>query len=233
MTTSPGDLVFDPTCGSGTTAFVAEQWGRRWVTCDTSRIALALTKQRLMTSKFDYYNLSNSQEGISSGFKYELIQHVTLGSLANDEPPDNEVLYDKPQIESTKKRISGPFTIEAVPSPVTKSLDVLSEEYSELNQVILQNQSASNQKQWRDELLKTGVRGKSGQKIEFTRVESHPATKWLHGDAETKEDKPKRVMVSFGPEACTIRTAPSSISDRRSSNSSPKTTNYNLCGDAV
>ena len=200
MTTSPGDLVFDPTCGSGTTAFVAEQWGRRWITCDTSRIALALTKQRLMTSKFDYYNLNNSQEGISSGFKYELIQHITLGSLANDEPPDNEVLYDKPQIENAKKRISGPFTIEAVPSPVIKSLDVLSKEYSELNQVILQNQSVSNQKQWRDELLKTGVRGKSGQKIEFTRVESHPATKWLHGDAETKEDKPKRVMISFGPE---------------------------------
>jgi adenine-specific DNA-methyltransferase len=54
MTTDPGDLVFDPTCGSGTTAFVAEQWGRRWITCDTSRVALTLAKQRLMTAVFDY-----------------------------------------------------------------------------------------------------------------------------------------------------------------------------------
>src|SRR6185369_10974437 len=57
MTTDPGDLVFDPTCGSGTTAFVAEQWGRRWITCDSSRVALALAKHRIMTAKFDYYQL--------------------------------------------------------------------------------------------------------------------------------------------------------------------------------
>ena len=57
MTTDPGDLVLDPTCGSGTTAYVAEQWGRRWITCDSSRVALALAKHRLMTAKFDYYKL--------------------------------------------------------------------------------------------------------------------------------------------------------------------------------
>ena len=57
MTTDPGDLVLDPTCGSGTTAYVAEQWGRRWITCDSSRVALALAKHRLMTAKFDYYQL--------------------------------------------------------------------------------------------------------------------------------------------------------------------------------
>lgn len=56
MTTDPGDLVFDPTCGSGTSAYVAEQWGRRWITCDTSRVALALARQRLMTATFPYYN---------------------------------------------------------------------------------------------------------------------------------------------------------------------------------
>ena len=61
MTTDPGDLVFDPTCGSGTTAFVAEQWGRRWITCDTSRVSLTLAKQRLMTALYDYYELSHAK----------------------------------------------------------------------------------------------------------------------------------------------------------------------------
>jgi adenine-specific DNA-methyltransferase len=67
MTTDPGDLVFDPTCGSGTTAYVAEQWGRRWITCDTSRVALTLARQRLMTAVFDYYELAHPQEGVGSG----------------------------------------------------------------------------------------------------------------------------------------------------------------------
>ena len=64
MTTDPGDLVLDPTCGSGTTAYVAEQWGRRWITIDTSRVALALARTRLMAAKFPYYLLADSPEGI-------------------------------------------------------------------------------------------------------------------------------------------------------------------------
>ncbi len=196
MITDPGDLVFDPTCGSGTTAFAAEKWGRRWITCDTSRVALVLAKQRLMTSKFDYYQLNNSNEGISSGFEYNTAQHITLGSIANNAPPATETLYDQPKIQKNKTRISGPFTVEAVPAPTVQSIDVLSE--------ALDNSSFSNkvshQEQWRDELFKTGIRGKGNQKIEFSNVETHPATKWLHADAETKEDEPKRVMISFGPE---------------------------------
>src|SRR5439155_15958114 len=77
MTTDPGDLVLDITCGSGTTAFVAEQWGRRWITCDTSRVALTLAKQRLMTSLFDYYELAHPDEGVGSGFKYKTVPHIT------------------------------------------------------------------------------------------------------------------------------------------------------------
>ena len=84
MTTDPGDLVFDPTCGSGTTAYVAEQWGRRWITCDTSRVATALAKQRLMTATFDYYDLAHPDEGVGSGFKYRTVPHVTLKSIANN-----------------------------------------------------------------------------------------------------------------------------------------------------
>ena len=199
MTTDPGDLVLDPTCGSGTTSFIAEQWGRRWITCDTSRIAVVLTKQRLMTSIFDYYQLTNIQEGISSGFDYGIVPHITLGSIANNEPSSNETLYDQPLVIKNKDRISGPFTVEAVPSPTVKSLDVLSDDDSKSNSNISIN-NKNSQEQWRNELLKTGIRGKNNQKIEFSRVETHPATKWLHADAETKEDKPKRVMISFGPE---------------------------------
>jgi adenine-specific DNA-methyltransferase len=84
MTTDPGDLVFDPTCGSGTTAYVAEQWGRRWITCDTSRVAVTLAKQRLMTALFDYYELAHPHEGVGSGFKYKTVPHITLKSIANN-----------------------------------------------------------------------------------------------------------------------------------------------------
>lgn len=115
MTTDPGDLVFDPTCGSGTTAYVAEQWGRRWITCDTSRVAITLAKQRLMTAVFDYYELAHPEEGVGSGFKYKTVPHITLKSIANNEPPAEEILYDQPYIDRKKKRITGPFTVEAVP----------------------------------------------------------------------------------------------------------------------
>ncbi len=70
MTTDPGDLVFDHTSGSGTTSFCAEKWGRRWITCDTSRVAIAIAKQRLLTAKFDYYELKDPEKGPSGGFVY-------------------------------------------------------------------------------------------------------------------------------------------------------------------
>ncbi len=198
MTTDPGDLVFDPTCGSGTTAYVAEKWGRRWITCDTSRVALALAKQRLMTAKYRYYQLSKPNEGVSSGFEYSTILHKTLRSVAHNEQPDIEILYDKPNEQKNTTRISGPFTVEAVPAPIAKSLDVLFEEHQQSDQTM--QATISHQQQWRDELLKSGIRGKSGQKIEFGSVDTHPTTKWLHADAETKETDPKRVMISFGSE---------------------------------
>jgi len=198
MTTDPGDLILDPTCGSGTTSFVAEKWGRRWTTCDTSRVALVLTKQRLMTSMFDYFHLLSPDEGVSSGFDYDTVPHITLGSIANNEEATVETMYDSPKIDKAKVRVAGPFTVESVPAPTVKSIDVMSEEQSHYESG-LQNNRIHHQQQWRDELFKTGIRGKGGQKIEFTRLESHPATKWLHADAETKESL-KRVVISFGPE---------------------------------
>ena len=84
MTTDPGDLVLDPTCGSGTTAFVAELWGRRWITIDTSRVAIAIARQRMLTAKFDYYELKDQAKNVSGSFKYDTVPHVTLKSIAQN-----------------------------------------------------------------------------------------------------------------------------------------------------
>ena len=116
MSTDPGDLVMDPTCGSGTTAFVAEQWGRRWITIDTSRVALALARARIMGARYPYYLLSDSLEGqnkeaelalnsdygavesptyrnIRQGFVCERVPHITLKSIANNAEID--VIWEK------------------------------------------------------------------------------------------------------------------------------------------
>lgn len=114
MTTDPGDLVLDPTCGSGTTAYVAEQWGRRWIMIDTSRVALALARQRLLTAKFDYYNLRpvtpedrkrnsngtwlNDLTGNNQGqytFNCKTVPHITLKSIAQNAALD--IIFNKHQ----------------------------------------------------------------------------------------------------------------------------------------
>jgi len=214
LTTDPGDLALDPTCGSGTTAYVAEHWGRRWITCDTSRIALTLAKLRLMTALYDYYELSHPEEGVSSGFKYQTMPHITLKSIANNEPPAHEALYDQPFVDNSKARVSGPFTVEAVPAPVVKPLTEIEGELP-ADESISHSGETLRQAEWRDELLKTGIRGKRGQYILFSRVEPLPGTRWLHAEAETKPSdrgadsvregraifaEPQRVVISFGPE---------------------------------
>lgn len=122
MCTDPGDLVLDPTCGSGTTAYVAEQWGRRWITADTSRVALALARQRVMGAKYPWYLLADTAEGhakeesltaqvlprqefnadIRQGFVYDRIPHVTLKSIANN--PDIKEGMTRAQIDAAIKR---------------------------------------------------------------------------------------------------------------------------------
>jgi len=291
MTTDPGDLVLDPTCGSGTTAFVAEKWGRRWITCDTSRVAITLAKQRLMTASFDYYALRYPHEGLKGGFDYETVPHITLKSIANnpdidtiyDEdhpkitaalddlntalqaaPPlpikptqgyrkgkkvsfrdgdvleewevpfdlpkdwpeaakapfeafhtarqamqrrmdqsiadhaDQETLYDKPRIDKKKLRVTGPFTVEAVPAPTVLSLDD-STPSIEADESIARSGETSRQSMWRDELLRTGVRGKSGAMLEFAEFETLPDLKNIHASGSLANTG-ERVVVSFGPE---------------------------------
>ena len=109
MTTDPGDLVLDPTCGSGTTAYVAEQWGRRWITCDTSRVATTLARQRLMTANFNYYKLAYPDKGVGSGFEYKKVPHITLKSIANNEPSATETLYDQPLVDKSKGPCNWPL----------------------------------------------------------------------------------------------------------------------------
>ncbi len=333
-------------CGSGTTAYVAEQWGRRWITCDTSRVAIAIARQRLMTAVFDYYELAHPEEGVGSGFKYKTVPHVTLKSIANNpeiddiyarmhpaiekalaelnaalkgvpvkfkvehggraghfvdfRAPDSETftmpsgqvvkvnelvewevpasfelfvasfqwdatanaeekaafetqlqtensqlqtafsrfhqarramqqamdeairrhaeqetLYDQPFVDRKKARVTGPFTVEAVPAPAVKSVDEILESKPEPADLsIARSGETLRQAEWRDELLRTGIRGKAGQYIRFSRLEPLPGCRWLHADGETKPSaegadsvrddapayNPMRVVVSFGPE---------------------------------
>ncbi|QYY25556.1 site-specific DNA-methyltransferase [Diaphorobacter sp. MNS-0] len=320
MTTDPGDLVLDPTCGSGTTAYVAEKWGRRWITCDTSRVAITLAKQRLMTASFDYFALRYPHEGLRGGFIYKTVPHVTLKSIANNaeidaiyermhpaiasaleqlnallkdaaqdfgipwftptegarkgqkldfhagdallewEVPfdlpkdwlpehlrdwqelaqvgqeraltgveqafeafhtarqkmqaemdrsiaahaDSETLYDQPERDKGKLRVCGPFTVEAVPFPTVLSLDELPAlagqglEADFADNSLARSGHTSRQHAWRDELLKTGIRGKGGQMLRFAELEVLPGTTSVHASGSL--DTGERVVVSFGPE---------------------------------
>jgi adenine-specific DNA-methyltransferase len=239
MTTDPGDLVLDPTCGSGTSAYVAEQRGRRWITCDTSRVAITLAKQRLMGAEFDYYELAHPEEGVDSGFRYKTVPHVTLNAIANNPEihegmtreqidaaiaryADQETLYDQPYTDKSRVRVTGPFTVEAVPAPTVRSLEEIDEgavvlgdaqrktqeslaDFRHIGTPLLDASVARKgptlrHSEWRDELLKTGLRGKGGHQIDFSRVEPLVGTRWLHADAETRGVKPERVVISFGPE---------------------------------
>ena len=291
MVTDPSDLVLDITCGSGTTAFAAEKWGRRWITCDTSRIATTLAKQRLMTATFDYYALKYPHEGLASGFDYETANRISLGSIGsnvdidkiyNEDHPtiraaladlnavlvaaaakphkpvqgvrkgkpvdfakggtlhewevpfdwpedwpeaarapfdafhaarqamqrrmdqsiadhaEQETLYDKPRIDKTKLRICGPFSVEAVPAPTVLSLDE-SAPPQEADETVARSGETSRQAMWRDELLKTGVRGKGGAMLSFAEFETLPGLKHIHASGSLVETG-ERVVVSFGPE---------------------------------
>ena len=308
MTTDPGDLVLDPTCGSGTSAYVAEKWGRRWVTCDTSRVAVTLAKQRLMTASYDYFELKYPQEGLGGGFIYKTVPHITLKSIANNpeidelyeqhhptieqalsalnaslkgealtvtvteggrkgdkidfSAPDSktvelpsgevtkvnellewevpfdfpaewpeaarthfdafhaarqtmqrrmdesianhasqEVLYDQPEVSKDKLRITGPFTVEAVPFATVLGLDE-AEQPKEADVAVARSGATSRHAQWREELLKAGIRGKGGQTINLMDLETLPSgqeSRYIHA-VGTVAETGERVAVSFGPE---------------------------------
>ena len=168
-----------------------------------------------MTAVYDYYQLAHPQEGVGSGFKYQTVPYVSPNILANEAPSSAIALYDQTFIDKTKTRIAGPFTVEAVPAPAVKPLEEIEDaEPLPADQSVARTGETHRQAEWRDELLKSGIRGKAGQRIAFTRLEPLPGTRWLHADGETRPDdagaegfresgtayNPERLVVSFGPD---------------------------------
>lgn len=199
MTTDPGDLVFDPTCGGGTTAFVAEKWGRRWATCDTSRVAIALARARLMTGTYDYYQLAHPEEGVRSGFMYKTVPHITMRSIANEELPRQEVLYDQPMIDTGKVRVSGPFTVEAIPVPSVEdpSSDNLHNEQTSGRP----SDPAGDHVIDMIRLLQKSqvVNFPGGKQLDLENIRPLGGRGFLHAEADAINGERVRVAISFGP----------------------------------
>lgn len=214
MTSDPGDLVLDPTCGSGTTAVVAEKWGRRWITIDTSRVALALARTRLMAYRFPWYDLKDASD-LRHGFLCRTVPRVTLKSIAQNpdiceglsreqievavlKHAEQETLYDQPQEDRKKVRVTGPFTVESL-SPhrmLSPAEDGVTEAESEADFVptIIDN------------LRKAGVQNTVRQEhLAFNWLEQFPGT-WIHarGVFSDIEGVERNVAVSVGPEYGTV-----------------------------
>ncbi len=201
MTTDPGDLVLDPTCGSGTTAFVAEQWGRRWITIDTSRIALNIAKKRLMMATYPYYELFDKENSdIRQGFVYKTAPHITLKSIANNLEPEVETLYDQPLEDKKKLRVSGPFTVETLQSYNVVSPEAVDDRPNEAEENrIFQQRIFSH-------LESNGIRnGDKSQKAVFYGMES-VANPFLHAKGYYKDAAGDERLVYFhiGPKFGTV-----------------------------
>ena len=205
MTTDPGDLVLDPTCGSGTTAYVAEQWGRRWITGDVSRVPLALARQRLLTATFPYYELVDESRGPSGGFVYKrkqnrkgeetggIVPHITLKSIANNEPPEEEVLVDRPEVENSITRITGPFCFEStIPAPLDLESDT---------EAPAEEAAASLPARMIEILRKSPVLRLAGnQTITLKNVRPPAKSLSLSAEAVMVNGEDKTVAIVFGPE---------------------------------
>ena len=215
MATDPGDLVIDPTCGSGTTAYLAEQWGRRWITIDTSRVALALARQRIMGARFPYYRLADINGDVRKGFVYKTIPHVTLKSIANnpDIKPgmsqteidaaiarhaDSEILYDQAEEDTRKVRVSGPLhrgeSVSAFHSRPVRS---------ESEKTATEDDGSAFEKSIIDNLLKAGVQ--NGRKAERLLFESLVPFAGERIQAEGVQwSTQQRIAVSIGPQFGTV-----------------------------
>ena len=209
MTTDPGDLVLDPTCGSGTTAYVAEQWGRRWITIDTSRVPLALARQRLLTATYPWYQLKDNARGPSGGFVYVrkqnkkgeevggIVPHVTLKSIANNEPPEQEVLVDRPEVDNKYVRVTGPFTVEAtIPTPVDWDDDGVEDSGTE---------QASQYEAFVDRMIEVLRRSPvlhvgGGKTVQLWNVRRPAKTLSLSAEALSVNGDERPVAFVFGPE---------------------------------
>jgi adenine-specific DNA-methyltransferase len=193
MTTDPGDLVFDPTSGSGTTAICAEKWGRRWITCDTSRVALAIARQRLMTAVFNYYKLADIEKGLSAGFVYKTVPHITLRTVAQNEPAEQEVLVDNPLVERGIVRVTGPFTVEAIPAP---GMQAGPSNPSQPSTVIVGDYVQLTL----DLLRKSGITFPRGKHMILENLRPIASAGFVHAEGEAGQNGGKiRVAISLGP----------------------------------
>lgn len=211
MTTSPGDLVLDPTCGSGTTAYVAENWGRRWITCDTSRVPLALARQRLLTAKFPWFELKEPNRGPDGGFIYKrkqnrkgeevggLIPRITLRSIAKNEEPETVTLVDKPELNKTVTRVCGPFTVEAT----IQASGSFSDEGHSINEKAA---TYDDPRKYLDRMIEVLRQSKTlrlpGNKLlEFESVRPLGTDyEYLHAEAVERNGASHRIAVVFGPQ---------------------------------
>lgn len=199
MSTDPGDLVLDPTCGSGTTAFICEEWGRRWVTIDTSRIALNIAKQSMMTKVFPHYKLYNGHD-VRQGFNYKKVAHVTLKAIANDEPFDEITLFDRPEIDKNVLRVSGPFTVETLQNFEPQSPDLIETEEAK------QDDSGSFEQRIFDHLKSAGVKnGIKNEQAVFIRLEQL-ADSFLHAEGFYLDGSgnEKKAYFHIGPKFGTV-----------------------------
>ncbi|MBM4287819.1 MAG: site-specific DNA-methyltransferase [Deltaproteobacteria bacterium] len=272
MTTDPGDLVLDPTCGSGTTAWCAEKWGRRWITCDTSRVALAIARQRLLTAKYDFYELRDPERGPGGGFLYEEAPHITLKNIAQNLEIDaiaakyqpqveaalhnlnqalgqtwpewevprasqeewpqegkeahgrfwslkqdkrremdasiqrhapQETLYDRPKKRSGVVRVSGPFTVEAIPAPMVS--DPADTPIPQFEVEEARTRISDRGGDYLSDMLNLlsgqgGVLFPGGKKMALANLRRLQVG-LLHGEGETGQNgKTLRVALSFGPQ---------------------------------
>ncbi|MEX2575430.1 MAG: site-specific DNA-methyltransferase [Halofilum sp. (in: g-proteobacteria)] len=210
MATDPGDLVVDPTCGGGTTAFVAEQWGRRWITCDTSRVPLALARQRLLTATFPWYELNEPQRGPAGGFVYRRkhnrkgeevggrVPRITLKSIANDEEPEIVTLVDRPEENKKTTRVCGSFTVEATIQAAATLDETAAGETAA---------GYENPRAYLDRMIEVLRRAHNlqlpgNQSLALGNVRPIASCEWLHAEAQTEGNGEvgQRVAVAFGPE---------------------------------
>ena len=240
MTTDPGDLVLDPTCGGGTTAYVAEQWGRRWITIDTSRVSLTLARARLMGALYPNYLLRDSKEGhekelqegfetlqstsfgrdVAKGFVYKRVPHVTLGDIANDRKPQEELLIDQPYEQNGVVRVTGPFTMESlsrhriVPPEHEDSvlIDELDNEARKQGKISATRPKSIEQGEAKfidiifEQLRQSGINnGKKNEQLIFDELTILRQGRYLHFQGNYREKGiTKRAAICVGPQYGTV-----------------------------
>jgi len=209
MATDPGDLVLDITCGSGTTAVVAEKWGRRWITVDTSRVPIALARQRLLTNTFPWFKLKEPSKGPAGGFVYErrqnkrgeeiggLVPRLTLKTVAYDEDPKMEILVERAEVNKKITRVCGPFTVEAT-IQAAMSMEEDAEGASTQPQ-------SSSPRAYLDRMIEVLRQSKSlslpgNVTLQLDNVRPLADREHLHAEAVAKNGSEKTIAIAFGPE---------------------------------